>query len=241
MEGHAYRISKCLKNWIRPKRRYLKDLWGAGQGKGKRKSKQWTLGGLYFANIERYSALLVNVRKIFVTIFVDRPMLVKQNSTFSGMSVSFFGTVRRPFTKLGISQETSRDLPHSSLTSLRLSRRCHLSWTNTVSWGNNPADFKDVLKSKDVSFLLGKLVTSSNRSFGYPSFWTIRTRSCQTENKIFNERMYFFRSLCKKTASFVKYMQECFAIKRGKVKLFIVFALRTVFLNKDVLLDEWQW
>lgn len=185
----------------------------AAQGKGKRKSKQWTLGGLYFANIERYSALLVNVRTIFVTIFVDRPMLVKQNSTFSEMSVSFFGTVRRPFTKLGLSQETSRDLRHSSLTSLRLSRRCHLSWTNTVSWGNNPADFKVVLKSKDVSFLLGKLVTSSNRSFGYPSFWTIRTRSCQTENKIFNERMYFFRSLCEKTASFVKYMQECFSIK----------------------------
>ena len=90
----------------------------AAQGKGKRKSKQWTLGGLYFANIERYSALLVNVRKIFVTIFVDRPMLVKQNSTFSEMSVSFFGTVRRPFTKLGISQETSRDLRHSSLTTL---------------------------------------------------------------------------------------------------------------------------
>ena len=66
----------------------LTIISSAAQGKGKRKSKQWTLGGLYFANIERYSALLVNVHKIFVTIFVDRPVLVvKQKSTFSGMSV----------------------------------------------------------------------------------------------------------------------------------------------------------
>lgn len=58
---------------------------------------------------------------------------------------------------------------------------CYLSCTNTVSCGKRPADLRVVPKSKHDNFLRGKLVTSSKRSLGYPSFCTRSTSSC--ENK----------------------------------------------------------
>ena len=60
---------------------------------------------------------------------------------------------------------------------------CYLSCTNTVSCGKRPADLRVVPKSKHDNFLRGKLVTSSNRSLGNPSFCTSRTRSCKKQNK----------------------------------------------------------
>ena len=60
---------------------------------------------------------------------------------------------------------------------------CYLSWTNTVSCGKRPADLRVVPKSKHDNFLRGKLVTSSKRSLGYPSFCTSRTSSCKKEKK----------------------------------------------------------
>lgn len=66
---------------------------------------------------------------------------------------------------------------------------CYLSWTNTVSCGKRPADLRVVPKSKHDNFLRGKLVTSSKRSLGYPSFCTSRTSSCK-KKKIINTTPY---------------------------------------------------